>query len=111
VVDVFASQPKWVKATAELLSKRCKTYVFISTISVYKDPAPGSTEDAPLIEEGDPDRFPRGPDDRVLVKVAHGDARATLALAEGAPRTFTMPATPGAAVPLRGQVPGEAPAS
>jgi 2'-hydroxyisoflavone reductase len=37
VIDVFASHPKWVKATSELLSNRCKTYVFISTISVYDD--------------------------------------------------------------------------
>lgn len=55
--------------------------------------------------------LPKAEGSGVTLDVAHGDSRATLALAEGAPRTFTTPATPGAAVQLRGQVPGEAPAS
>lgn len=52
VIDVFASQPKWVKATAELLAKRCKTYVFISTISVFNDNStPGMDENGPIYPE------------------------------------------------------------
>lgn len=47
----------------------------------------------------------------VTLEVAHGDARTTLALADGAPRTFTTPASASGAVQLRGTVPGEAPAS
>lgn len=52
VVDVFASQPKWVKATAELLAPKCKTYVFISTISVFNDNSkPGLDENGPTFPE------------------------------------------------------------
>lgn len=47
----------------------------------------------------------------VTLEVAHGHARTTLALADGAPRTFTTPASASGAVQLRGTVPGEAPAS
>lgn len=36
-IDVFASQPKWVKATCEKLAKSCKVYAFVSTISVFDD--------------------------------------------------------------------------
>ena len=55
--------------------------------------------------------LPKAEGSGVTLEVAHGQARASLALAEGAPRTFTTPATPGAAVQLRGTVPGDAPAS
>lgn len=52
VVDVFASHPKWVKATAELLAPKCKTYVFISTISVFNDNSkPGLDESGPTFPE------------------------------------------------------------
>ena len=37
VIDVFASQPKWVRATCEKLAKAAKVYAFISTISVFDD--------------------------------------------------------------------------
>lgn len=52
VVDVFASHPKWVKATADLLAKTCKTYVFVSTISVFNDNStPGTKEDGSTFPE------------------------------------------------------------
>ncbi len=45
VIDVAASHPFWVKAATELLEKRCKTYLFISTISVFNDNSkPGMDE-------------------------------------------------------------------
>lgn len=52
VVDVFASQPKWVKATATLLAKSCRSYVFISTISVFNDNSTrGLDENGPTFPE------------------------------------------------------------
>ena len=55
--------------------------------------------------------LPKAEGSGVTLEVAHGDARTTLALADGAPRTFTTPALAGGAVRMRGTVPGEAPAS
>jgi 2'-hydroxyisoflavone reductase len=52
VVDVHASQPKWVQATCDLLQKSCKVYVFVSTVSVYNDfSSPGITEAGPMFED------------------------------------------------------------
>lgn len=52
VVDVAATQPYWVKPAAELLKKSCKTYVFVSTISVFNDYSkPGIDEGGPMFPE------------------------------------------------------------
>lgn len=46
VVDVFASQPKWVRATCDKLAQAAKVYAFVSTISVFDDfSKPGIKED------------------------------------------------------------------
>lgn len=54
VIDVNGYLPRHVRAAAELLRDAVERYVFISTISVYKDlSAPGTTEESPL-EEPEP---------------------------------------------------------
>ena len=51
VIDVNAYLPRHVRATAERLRDAVDRYVFISTISVYKDlSVPGTTEESPLEE-------------------------------------------------------------
>jgi 2'-hydroxyisoflavone reductase len=51
MIDVNAYLPRHVRATAELLRDAVDRYVFISTISVYKDlSVPGTTEESPLEE-------------------------------------------------------------
>jgi 2'-hydroxyisoflavone reductase len=47
VIDVPATHPKWVRRTCELLSKTCKSYLFVSTISVYNDFANPIDEQSP----------------------------------------------------------------
>ncbi len=54
-IDTCGYFPRAIRIAAGALKGNVGHYGFISTISVYKDPAPGSTEDAPLIEEGDPE--------------------------------------------------------
>ncbi|MFN0010580.1 MAG: NAD-dependent epimerase/dehydratase family protein [Phycisphaerales bacterium] len=55
VIDTSGYYPRIARASAELLAKRTKQYIFISTISVYKDGMPvGSDETATLATMPDP---------------------------------------------------------
>jgi 2'-hydroxyisoflavone reductase len=55
VVDTSGYVPRVVRASAELLAPNVGHYVFISTISVYKElPRPGMDEDSPLATVDDP---------------------------------------------------------
>jgi len=55
VIDNSAYYPRMVTASAELLAPRCKQYILISTISVYKEPAPmHGDEKSPLATMPDP---------------------------------------------------------
>ncbi len=55
VIDTSGYFPRMVKASAELLAPRVKQYVFISSISVYKDNSlPNYDETAPLCTLDDP---------------------------------------------------------
>jgi 2'-hydroxyisoflavone reductase len=55
VFDDSGYYPRTVTASAELLSARIKQYVYISSISCYREPNPvGGTEDAPLATLADP---------------------------------------------------------
>jgi 2'-hydroxyisoflavone reductase len=55
VIDNSGQMPRHVKASATLLSKRCKHYIYISTISAYREPNPvNGDEDAPLATMPDP---------------------------------------------------------
>jgi 2'-hydroxyisoflavone reductase len=55
VIDTSGYFPRMVKASAELLAPRIKQYLFISTISVYKDTStPNFDETAPLATLEDP---------------------------------------------------------
>lgn len=55
VIDTSGYYPRVVRASAELLAKRTKQYIFVSTISVYKDGMPvGSDETATLATMPDP---------------------------------------------------------
>jgi 2'-hydroxyisoflavone reductase len=55
VIDTSGYWPRMVKASAELLAPNVKQYVFISTLSVYKDnDKPGADESADLATLADP---------------------------------------------------------
>ncbi|MFY0563413.1 SDR family oxidoreductase [Archangium lansingense] len=55
VIDTSGYVPRVVRASAELLAPNVGHYVFISTISVYKEmPRPGMDEDTPLATVEDP---------------------------------------------------------
>ena len=55
VIDDSGYYPRMVGASAQLLSKRVKQYIYISSISCYKDPSPeGGDENAPLATMADP---------------------------------------------------------
>ncbi|HYG69011.1 MAG TPA: NAD-dependent epimerase/dehydratase family protein, partial [Anaeromyxobacteraceae bacterium] len=55
VIDNSGYVPRHVKLSAELLAPRVKRYLFVSSISVYRDDVPpGSDEDAPLQTIADP---------------------------------------------------------
>lgn len=54
VIDTSGYFPRLVKASAEALRERVGLYAFISTVSVYADPAPGMDEGAPLATLKDP---------------------------------------------------------
>ena len=55
VIDNSAYYPRMVTASAELLAKRCKQYIIISSISAYKEPNPvRGDETAPLATMPDP---------------------------------------------------------
>lgn len=55
VIDTSGFFPRMVKASAELLSKSVSQYIFISSISVYKDnDTAGADESAPLATLKDP---------------------------------------------------------
>ena len=63
VIDTSGFLPRVVKESARMLSNKCETYVFISTISVYRDyKRPDIDENYPLAELEDPnDEDPAGP--------------------------------------------------
>jgi 2'-hydroxyisoflavone reductase len=50
VIDVPATHPKWVRDTCELLAARCKTYVFVSTVSVYNNFSKPVDESGPTFQ-------------------------------------------------------------
>jgi len=55
VIDTSGYIPRITKQSAELLSGKCETYVFISSVSVYRDfKTPDITETYPLGELDDP---------------------------------------------------------
>jgi 2'-hydroxyisoflavone reductase len=63
VIDTSGYFPRMVKASAELLAPNVKQYVFISTISVYKDVStPNFDETAPLSTLADPTTEEMGKD-------------------------------------------------
>ena len=56
VVDTSGFVPRIVKMSAELLAPSVKQYIFVSTISVYKQPGtPNMNEDAPLETTPEPE--------------------------------------------------------
>jgi 2'-hydroxyisoflavone reductase len=62
VIDTSGFFPRMVKASAELLAPVVKQYVFISTISVYKDTSAPFDETAPLQTLQDPTTEDMGKD-------------------------------------------------
>jgi 2'-hydroxyisoflavone reductase len=62
VIDTSGYFPRMVKASAELLAPSVKQYVFISTISVYKDTSAPFDETAPLQTLQDPTTEDMGKD-------------------------------------------------
>src|SRR5580658_9520249 len=63
VIDTSGFFPRMVKASAELLAPNVKQYLFISTISVYKDVStPNFDETAPLSALADPTTEEMGKD-------------------------------------------------
>jgi 2'-hydroxyisoflavone reductase len=55
VIDDSGYYPRMVGASAQLLAPRVKQYIFISSISAYKEPSPiGGDETAPLATLADP---------------------------------------------------------
>jgi 2'-hydroxyisoflavone reductase len=63
VIDTSGYFPRMVKASAELLAPNVKQYLFISTISVYKDVGtPNFDETAPLATLADPTTEEMGKD-------------------------------------------------
>jgi 2'-hydroxyisoflavone reductase len=63
VIDTSGFFPRMVKASAELLGPNIKQYLFISTISVYKDVSkPNFDETAPLATMADPTSEEMGKD-------------------------------------------------
>lgn len=62
VIDTSGYFPRMVKASAELLAPVVKQYVFISTISVYKDTSTPFDETAPLQTLQDPTTEDMGQD-------------------------------------------------
>jgi 2'-hydroxyisoflavone reductase len=63
VIDTSGFFPRMVKASAELLAPNVKQYLFISTISVYKDlSVPNFDETAPLSTMADPTTEDMGKD-------------------------------------------------
>jgi len=55
VIDTCGFLPRVVRESAKMLSNKCETYVFISTVSVYKDYRnPDIQENYPLAELEDP---------------------------------------------------------
>jgi 2'-hydroxyisoflavone reductase len=62
VIDTSGYFPRMVKASAELLAPSVKQYIFISTISVYKDTRAPFDESAPLQTLQDPTTEDMGKD-------------------------------------------------
>src|ERR1043166_8952634 len=62
VIDTSGYFPRMVKASAELLAPNVKQYLFISTISVYKDTSAPFDETAPLLTLQDPTTEDMGKD-------------------------------------------------
>lgn len=53
-IDTCGYVPRAIRIAGEALAGSVDHYTFISTISIYKDPAAGSDESAPVFTEGDP---------------------------------------------------------
>lgn len=78
-VDVSAYLPAQVRSLAAALDGRGGHYLFVSTVSVYADPAaPGATEDSPLLEPADADVTEVGGETYGPLKVACEQAAAEL---------------------------------
>lgn len=62
VIDTSTQFPKQVRASSELLAKRVKQYIYVSSISAYKAPFEGGAdESAPLAELAIPNEDDLGP--------------------------------------------------
>ena len=48
VIDIPNSLPRWIRDAAQVLAKAAPRFIFISTISVYGDPAEPPAENAPV---------------------------------------------------------------
>ncbi len=56
VIDTSGFLPRMVKDSAKMLTNKCDTYLFVSTISVYRDfNMPDIQEDYPLAQLEDPE--------------------------------------------------------
>lgn len=61
VIDNPTTLPKWVRGAAKALAGKTKHYLFVSTISVFRDYSQvGIDENGPLHEPGDPNANARG---------------------------------------------------
>jgi len=55
VIDNPTTLPRWVNGAADALARKTRHYLFVSTISVFRDYSrPGIDEDGPLHPPGDP---------------------------------------------------------
>lgn len=80
VIDNPTTYPSWVRGAADALAGRTKHYLYVSTISVFRDYSqPGIDENGPLHEPGDPTATamtPSGPASYGALKVrSENDAR------------------------------------
>ncbi len=58
VVDVARMSSPWVRAALDALAPTASHWTFVSSMSVYADPAPpGQTVEAPLLSPDDPDDY------------------------------------------------------
>ncbi|MFQ3588127.1 MAG: NAD-dependent epimerase/dehydratase family protein [Fimbriimonadaceae bacterium] len=56
IIDTCAYFPRQVRSLVETFDSRVpRSYVLVSSVSVYKDPQHGADESAPVYAEGDPD--------------------------------------------------------
>ena len=88
VIDTSGFFPRMVKASAELLAAHVKHYVFISTISVYKDVSPpGFDESAALNTLADPTTEEMGKD---FANYGGGKAMCEMAAEQAMPGRATI---------------------